>query len=147
MNLENMIDERLVNFGLDVRNKEDAMRKIAHMMLQADKITDEEEYIKGLFTREEEYATGIGNEIAIPHCKNKCVKDAAFTLVRLNQSVECGSLDGNPVRYIIMLAAPDSEENAHLDMLADLARKLMDKSFLHSLLEANSIDDIKQAFH
>lgn len=146
MELENMIDERLVNFGLYVSDKEDAIRKIAHMMLKADKISDEKEYIKGIFAREEEYATGIGKGIAIPHCKNKCVNNAAFTLVRLNQPIEWGSMDGHPINYVIMLAAPDGEDNAHIDMLAALARKLMNESFLHSLLEANTIDEIKKVF-
>lgn len=146
MELESMIDERLVNFGLDVSDKEDAIRKIAHMMLKADKISDETEYIKGIFAREEECATGIGKGIAIPHCKNKCVKNAAFTLVRLNQPIEWGAMDDHPINYVIMLAAPDGENNAHLDMLAALARKLMNKDFLHSLLKANTIDEIKKVF-
>lgn len=147
MNLQEMIDERLVAFDLDVKDKADAMKKVGHMMLEAGKIDDEEEYVKGLFAREEEFETGIGNGIAIPHCRNKCVKDAAFTLVRLKEAIEWGSMDGAPVNYVIMLAAPDGEGNAHIDMLAALARKLMDDGFRQSLLEANSIDDIKKVFH
>lgn len=147
MNLQEMIDEKLVAFDLDVKDKADAMKKVGHMMLEAGKIDDEEEYVKGLFAREEEFETGIGNGIAIPHCRNKCVKDAAFTLVRLKEPIEWGSMDGAPVNYVIMLAAPDREGNAHIDMLAALARKLMDDGFRQSLLEANSIDDIKKVFH
>lgn len=147
MELASMLDERLVSFGLDVSDKEDALRKVAHMMLNADKISDEKEYLKGIFAREEEYATGIGKGVAIPHCKNKCVKNAAFTLVKLNQPVEWGSMDGKPVRYVIMLAAPDGEDNAHIDMLAALARKLMDEHFVHSLLDANTSEDLKKAFN
>ena len=147
MNLQEMIDERLVAFDLDVKDKADAMKKVGHMMLEAGKVDDEEEYVKGLFAREEEFETGIGNGIAIPHCRNKCVKDAAFTLVRLKEAIEWGSMDGAPVNYVIMLAAPDGEGNAHIDMLAALARKLMDNGFRQSLLEANSIDDIKKVFH
>ncbi len=147
MDLESMIDERLVHFGLDVKNKDDAITKIAHMMLAAGKVADENAYLEGLYEREREFETGIGNGIAIPHCKNKCVKDAAFTLVRLNQAVEWGAMDNLPVKYVIMLAAPDSKDNAHLDMLAGLARKLMDTGFLNGLLEADTIDDIRKAFH
>lgn len=146
MELVNMIDERLVSFGIDVKDKEDAIKKCAHLMLKADKVSDESAYLEGLFEREQEYETGVGNGIAIPHCKSKCVKDAAFTLVKLNQEVEWGSMDGRPVNYVIMLAAPDDKNNAHLDMLASLARKLMDQGFLHSLLKAGSIDDIRKAF-
>ena len=146
MELKSLIDERLVHFGLEVADKEDAMKKVAHLMLLADKIDDEEAYLEGLFKREEEFETGIGNGIAIPHCKGKCVKSAAFTLVRLSNEIEWGSMDGKPVKYIIMLAAPDGKENAHLDMIATLARKFMDKEFLDSLLAADSMEDISKAF-
>lgn len=146
MELKSFIDERLVHFGLEVADKEDAMKKVAHLMLQADKINDEEAYLEGLFKRENEFETGIGNGIAIPHCKGKCVKKAAFSLVRLKKEIEWGSADGKPVKYIIMLAAPDGEENVHLNMIATLARKFMDNEFLDSLLSANSMDDINRAF-
>lgn len=146
MELKSLIDERLVSFGLEVADKEDAMKKVAHMMLQADKISDEDAYLQGLFKREEEFETGIGNGIAIPHCKGKCVKTAAFSLVRLNNEIEWGSVDGKPVKYIIMLAAPDGKENIHLTMISTLARKFMDKEFMDSLLAADSMDDINKAF-
>lgn len=147
MVLENMIDEKLVQFNLKATDKEDAMKKVAHLMKLADKVEDEEEYLKGLFKREEEFETGIGHGIAIPHCKNRCVKSAAFSLVRLDREIEWGSMDGLPVKYVIMLAAPDNGDNVHLDMLASLSRKLMDQDFLQSLLKAESIDDIKKAFN
>ena len=146
MELKEMVDKRLVSFGLDVDNKEDAIKKIAHMMLNAGKVTDEEKYLEGLFAREEEFETGIGNGIAIPHCKNDSVKEAAFTLVKLNQEVEWGSIDGLPVKYVIMLAAPDTADNTHLDMLASLSRRLMKDGFLDSLIKAKTMEDIEKAF-
>lgn len=66
-----------------------------------------------------------GKGIAIPHCKGGCVKEAAFTLVKLNQKIEWGSLDGEPVDYVIMLAAPNTADNVHLKMLSSLAVGLM----------------------
>lgn len=146
MDISSMIDPRLVAFGLEVKDKEDAMKKIAHLMFEAGKVDDEEDYIEGLFEREKEFETGIGNGIAIPHCKRGCVKEAAFTLVHINHPIEWGSMDGEPVSYVIMLAAPEGEDNAHIDILASLARKLMDDEFRSGLLEAKSIDDIKKTF-
>ncbi len=147
MNIGNMIDERLVSFDMSVKDKEDAIRKIAHLMYEAEKIDDENEYLQGLFEREKEFKTGIGNGIAIPHCKRNCVKRTAFTLVHLDHDIEWGSMDGKPVNYVIMLAAPDSEENEHLNILATLARKLMDDNFRCALKKAESIDDIKSIFN
>ena len=86
MSMADMIDERIVSFGLDVKDKEEAIQKICKMMYDAGKVTSYEKYLQGVKDRELEFETGMGNGIAIPHCKSDCVKEAAFTLVKLNQN-------------------------------------------------------------
>ena len=88
----------------------------------------------------------MGNGIAIPHCKGSCVKEAAFTLVKLNQKIEWGSLDGEPVDYVIMLAAPNTADNVHLKMLSGLAVGLMDDDFREALKDATDVDQIIDIF-
>lgn len=84
--------------------------------------------------------------VAIPHCKSDAVNDAAFALIKLKNPIEWGSLDGEPVKFVIQLAAPDSADNVHLRMLSQLARDLMDDDFRDGLLCASSIEDIKKCF-
>lgn len=146
MSMADMIDERLVSFGLDVTNKEDAIRKICKMMYDAGKVSSYEDYLQGVKDRELEFETGMGNGIAIPHCKGGCVKEAAFTLVKLNQKIEWGSLDGEPVDYVIMLAAPNTADNVHLKMLSSLAVGLMDDDFREALKDATDVDQIIDIF-
>lgn len=146
INLTEMIDERLISFGLDVKDKNDAIEKIGQMMFEANKVSDKQEYIQGVFDRENEVSTGIGMGIAIPHCQSEVVKTGAFSLVRLKQPIEWGSLDDQPVDYVIMLAAPKNGDNMHLKMLSTLAMNLMDDTFRNGLLKATSIEDIKEVF-
>ena len=146
MSMADMIDERLVSFGLDVTNKEDAIRKICKMMYDAGKVSSYEDYLQGVKDRELEFETGMGNGIAIPHCKGSCVKEAAFTLVKLNQKIEWGSLDGEPVDYVIMLAAPNTADNVHLKMLSGLAVGLMDDDFREALKDATDVDQMIDIF-
>lgn len=146
MDLSKMVDERLVKFDFDVNSKEDAIAKVATLMAEANKISDLDKYIEGVFEREEEFSTGIGMGVAIPHCKSDVVNEAAFTLVKLKNEIEWGSLDDKPVSYIIMLAAPNSADNVHLKMLSQLATNLMDEDFRKGLLEATSIEEIKKVF-
>ena len=122
MDLSKMVDERLVKFDMDASSKEDAIRKVAALMYTTGKVSDQNVYIQGVLDREKEFATGIGMHIAIPHCKNQVVTEAA----------------------IIMLAAPDNSDNIHLTMLSTLARNLMDDDFRSGLLEATSVEDIKK---
>lgn len=146
MEMAEMIDQRLISLNLDVTNKEDAIQKICRMMYDAGKVSDYDQYLNGVKNREAEFATGMGNGIAIPHCKNDCVKEAAFTLVKLKNPVDWGSLDDEPVDYVIMLAAPESSDNVHLKMLSGLAVSLMDDNFRESLKDAADVEQIINIF-
>lgn len=146
MEMSEMIDQRLISLNLDVTNKEDAIQKICRMMYDAGKVSDYDQYLNGVKNREAKFATGMGNGIAIPHCKNDCVKEAAFTLVKLKNPVDWGSLDDEPVDYVIMLAAPESSDNVHLKMLSGLAVSLMDDNFRESLKDAADVEQIINIF-
>ena len=146
MEMAEMIDQRLISLNLDVTNKEDAIQKICRMMYDAGKVSDYDQYLNGVKNRETEFATGMGNGIAIPHCKNDCVKEAAFTLVKLKNPVDWGSLDDEPVDYVLMLAAPESSDNVHLKMLSELAVSLMDDNFRESLKDAADVEQIINIF-
>lgn len=146
LNLTPMIDEKLISFGLDVKDKYDAIDKIGQMMFDAKKVNNKKEYLAGILDRENEFSTGIGMGIAIPHCQSEVVLTGAFSLVRLKKAIEWGSLDNQLVDYVIMLAAPKNGDNMHLRMLSTLAMNLMDDTFRNGLLKASSIEDIKEVF-
>ena len=143
MNLAAMVDERIVSFGLEVTDKEDAIKKVSHMLFEAGKINDEVEYIAGIHKREAEFNTGIGNGIALPHCLGTCVNETAFALVKLNHNIVWGSIDGQPINYIIMLAVPKGDASVHLNLLAGLSRKLYDTDYQERLKNAKTIVEIK----
>lgn len=147
MNIADMIDEKLVNFGFEAADKDEVLKGVGKMMYDAGKVTDLQKYIDGLYEREAEFATGMGNGVAIPHCKSDCVKDVAFTLVKLNNPVEWGSLDDQPVDYVIMLAAPNTSDNVHLKMLSQVAANLMDDDFREGLKDATDISQIIDIFN
>lgn len=144
MDLSKMIDERLIRFDFDAASKDDAIHKIAALFYEAGKVTDKEQYTQGVLEREREFATGIGMQVAIPHCKNKVVKEASFSMIKLKHGIDWDAFDGKPVTFIIMLAAPDDSNNIHLTMLSSLARNLMDDDFRDGLLKSESIEDIKK---
>ena len=146
MNWNNYLDKRLVYFGLDVINKNDAINKIAKLFMHADKIDSLEIFLEEVNNREKEYSTGIGYGIAIPHCQSTTVKEASFSIVKLDKFIEWGSIDDKPVNFVIMLAAPEGGENIHLKMLSQLAMNLMDDDFRKGLLESTSIKDIQRIF-
>ena len=146
MNLKNLLDERLIKFDFEASSREDAIRKVAQLLFEAGKITDYDQYLEGVFKREEIASTGIGMGIAIPHCQDETVNEVAFTLVKLRDELEWESLDEKPVTLVAMLAAPLNGENLHLKMLSKLAILLMEDEFREGLLSANSMNEIELLF-
>ena len=144
MNVSEMVNEKLVNFGYEAKTKDDVIKGLGKMMYDAGKVNDLNKYIEGLYEREAVFSTGVGNGGAIPHCKSDCVREAAFTLVKLKNPVEWETLDGRPVDYVIMLAAPNTSDNVHLEMLSKLAANLMDDDFRETLKGTSTVEEIKQ---
>jgi len=142
MNLDAMVDERLVRFDFDGDTKDEVLHNVARLLYDAGKINDYEAYVRGLYKREDEFVTGIGEGIAIPHCKGTCVNEGAFTLVKLKNNIKWGSLDDQPVNFVILLAAADMSDDVHLKLLAKLSVKLMDDDFREGLMSAVCIEDI-----
>jgi PTS system nitrogen regulatory IIA component len=77
---------------------------------------------RALLAREKLGSTAIGEGIAIPHCRiNEC-SEAAGCLVTLQESIDYGSADGQDVDIIFVLLVPEEATEAHLKLLAALAR-------------------------
>ena len=127
MNLLDLCSENLIELNLDVKDKEDAIKKMAQVVYDNKYVTDLEGYIQNVLEREEELTTGFGNGLAMPHGKCAGVKKAALMIARFTQKIEWGSLDGEPVDIALLLAIPEESEdgsNIHLKMLTTIATKL-----------------------
>ena len=138
MRITDLLSEKTVSIGAKATSKEDVIKQAVKLVAASGAISDVAVYEKGVFKREEESTTGIGEGIAIPHCKNKVVTKPALAAMVLPQGVDYASLDGEPVHLLFLIAAPDSEDNVHLDVLARLSEMLMNDEFKNKLLAAKS---------
>ena len=114
---------------------------MADLMAKSGKISDKEAYIAGLFKREEESTTAVGEGIAIPHYKGAAVKKPGLAAMVVPGGVDFDSADDEPVYVIFAIAAPDTKENVHLDVLSRLSVLMMDEGFIDSLKNAKSADE------
>ena len=110
-------------------------------MAKSGKINDVEAYRQRVYAREEESTTGIGEGIAIPHGKCDAVTKPGLAAMVVKDGVDFDSLDGEPVHLIFLIAAPNTEDNIHLDVLSKLSVLLMDEQFTADLLNAKSVDE------
>ena len=111
------------------------------LMARSGKIGDVETYRNGVYAREEEGTTGIGEGIAIPHCKSDVVKAPGLAAMRVAGGVDFQSLDGEKADLIFLIAAPNTKDNVHLDVLSKLSVLLMDEKFTNDLRNAKSVEE------
>ena len=110
-------------------------------MARSGKINDVEAYRKQVYAREEESTTGVGEGIAIPHGKCSAVNAPGLSAMVIKDGVDFDSLDGEPVNILFLIAAPNTEDNVHMDVLSKLSVLLMDEEFVDSLKKARDVDE------
>lgn len=141
MRIRDLLSKESIRLDGVAENKQDALEKMVALMAASGKIADVEKYRKGVFAREEEGTTGIGEGIAIPHCKSDAVKAPGLATMVVKGGVDFDALDGAPTDLIFLIAAPDTEDNVHLDVLSRLSVMLMDENFTNGLRNAKTVDE------
>ena len=141
MTIRDLLAAESINFNGTPAGKTEALNQCIDLMAKSGKIADVEKYRKGVFAREEEGTTGIGMGIAIPHCKSDAVTKAGLAAMVVKDGVDFESLDGTPAKIIFLIAAPNTEDNVHLQVLSKLSVMLMDEQFTNSLINAGSVDE------
>jgi len=141
MRIVDLLDPRSINLQGVSSGKEDILNKMVSLMAESGKINDVETYRKGVFAREEESTTGIGDGIAIPHCKSDAVSKPGLAAMVVPEGVDFDALDGEPVYLLFLIAAPNTADNVHLDVLSKLSVLLMDEDFSGNLRKAKTKEE------
>lgn len=144
MRITDLLDKRSVMLGAAPSDKKQTIEQAVALMVKSGKIADEEGYRNQVFKREEESTTGIGEGIAIPHGKCDAVSKPGLAAMVIPNGVDFDSLDGEPVTLLFLIAAPNTEDNVHLDVLSKLSVMLMDEEFTEKLRNAKSVDEFME---
>ena len=144
MRITDLLDKRSISLDGAPKNKQEALDMAIDLMKGSDKINDQEAYRQQVYKREEEGTTGIGMGIAIPHGKCNAVDRPGLAAMVIKDGVDFDSLDGEPVHLLFLIAAPDTEDNIHLEVLSKLSMMLMDDNFTQSLKNASSVDEFME---
>lgn len=141
MRIIDLLDAKSIKLDAKVQTKQETLDMAVALMAESGKINDIETYKKGVYAREEEGTTGIGEGIAIPHCKSSAVSKPGLAAMVIPEGVDFDSLDGEKVNLLFLIAAPDTKDNVHLDVLSKLSVLLMDESFTAKLKSAKSVKE------
>lgn len=144
MRITDLLDRRSVSLSAGPKSKSEALDMAVDLMVKSEKISDREAYRKQVYAREQESTTGIGEGIAIPHGKCDAVQKPSLAAMVVKNGVEFEALDDEPVTLLFLIAAPNTEDNIHLDVLSKLSVMLMDEEFTASLRNAQSVDEFME---
>ncbi len=144
MRITDLLDKRSISLTGAPASKQEALDQMVDLMIRSGKINDREAYRQEVYRREEESTTGIGEGIAIPHGKGSFVERPGLAAMVVRDGVDFDSLDGEPVHLIFLIAAPNTEDNVHLDVLSKLSMLLMDESFAANLKAASTVEEFLQ---
>lgn len=144
MRITDLLDKRSISLDAAPTDKKATLDMAVELMAKSGKLMDVEQYRAQVYAREEESTTGIGEGIAIPHGKCDAVKTPGLAAMVIKNGVDYDSLDGEPVTLLFLIAAPNTKDNVHLDVLSKLSVMLMDENFTTSLRNAKSVEEFLQ---
>ena len=144
MRITDLLDKRSISLNAAPADKKETLDLAVELMAKSGKLSDVEKYRTQVYAREEESTTGIGEGIAIPHGKCDAVKAPGLAAMVIKNGVDYDSLDGEPVTLLFLIAAPNTKDNVHLDVLSKLSVMLMDENFTASLRNAKSVEEFLQ---
>ena len=141
MKIRDLLAVESIDLNGKVNGKNETLDAMVALMAKSGKINDVEKYRNGVYAREEEGTTGIGEGIAIPHCKSDAVSKPGLAAMVIKDGVDFDALDGGKVSLIFLIAAPNTEDNVHLDVLSKLSVLLMDENFTRGLRNAKTVEE------
>lgn len=147
MDFGKVIKNETIELELNGTNKEEVLEELTDLLIKDGAISDREGFLKDVFEREAVSSTGIGGYVAIPHGKSKSVKTTSIAMGRTKEGIEWESLDGLPVRFIILFAVTEEDKNTtHIKLLSKIAGTLADEDVCKELLTVESTEDIVKIF-
>lgn len=141
MRITDLLKSESIALGQKPADKQSAIRQLADLMAASGNLSDKEQYLKDVFTREASGTTGLGDGIATPHAKSTGVKEASLAAMTVPAGMDFESMDGKPARLFFMIAAPDSANDAHIQILQQLAMMIMDPDFKEALIAAKTKEE------
>ena len=146
MNIRDLLSPARVTFDLKSNSKEEAIDELIDILDRDGKLYDRALFKKAVMDREAVFSTGVGLGIAIPHGKDKSVKEPAVTFGLSKQGVDFKASDGTLAHLLFLISVPEDSDDMHLKVLVTISRKLMHEDVRNKLLKSKSYESVLEAF-
>lgn len=142
MKLLDILSVDCIKAPLEAPGKQGAINELVDVLTTAGRVTQPALLKEAVWTRELTRTTGIGLGLAIPHGKCAGVSNLAIAIGKPAQPMEFQSIDGKPVRLIILLASPPDRTSDHIQALAHISRLMNLEEFRQQIYAAGSPQEI-----
>jgi len=142
MQLEDILTPERCHNKIEGVSKKRVLTKISAFISKNMGAIEPDEIFNALMAREQLGSTGLGNGIAIPHCRVPMCEDIIGTLVTLSEPVDFDAIDGKPVDILFVLIVPEQQHDEHIKTLAGLATLFNDEDFCYTLRHTNDSEDL-----
>lgn len=144
MKITDVLTPAMTQCDLPGSSKKRVLENLSHFITE--QLGGDEDQTDTLFhslvARERLGSTGIGEGIAIPHCRAPGFKRIHGCLIKLLEPVDFDALDDEPVDLIFALVVPEEKNDEHLATLARVAALLQNESSRKSLRQCNSSEEL-----
>jgi len=148
MKIFHVLREECIVANAEFRDKAAALREIVRVARKSPILEHvaAEEILHGLETRESLGSTGFGKGIAIPHCRLKSVRDFVVGLITIPGGVDFEALDGQKVRLIIFIIAPENESSTQIKLLSAISQTLLITGVVDEILAGDTPEALRESF-
>ena len=124
--------------GLEGGSKKRILEKAAEIISEQNPDMESSCIFNGLHGREKLGSTGIGDGIAIPHCRLQSCEQPKGYLIKLNSPIDFDAIDRQPVDLLFVLIVPEDATSEHLQTLASIAELFSQSTTRDALRAADS---------
>ncbi|QGU95928.1 PTS fructose transporter subunit IIA [Clostridium bovifaecis] len=142
MRITELLTKDTIILNLKSKTKREVIDELVNKLYDAGRLNGKEEYKRAILRREEEFSTGVGDGVAIPHAKTSAVKLPSLAFGYSKEGIDYDSLDGQPAHIFFMIAGQDNADNEHLETLSRLSVMLMDESFKNKIPTIETEEDL-----
>ncbi|HTN34278.1 MAG TPA: PTS IIA-like nitrogen regulatory protein PtsN [Marinobacter sp.] len=138
LTIDNILVPELSLCRVPASSKKRVLEFIAEQVNQYDNTLDEAQIFNNLIARERLGSTGIGQGIAIPHCRLEGLDRVIGVLLTLEEDIEFDAIDNQPVNLVFALIVPKEATSEHLELLSQLAEKFNERAFCDQLRQCDN---------
>ena len=140
--MPDLYSEKLIAVNMEADSKDSAIEQLIRMLEKDNRINSLSEFRDSIYERENESTTEVGEYTAIPHGRSETVNENSVCIATLKKPVIWNFETKEEIDIIFMLAVKKDSSDTHIEILSELASKIMEEDFISNIKNSDSKNEI-----